>query len=106
MKRIWILICLAVMLLALVGCEKAVMTPIAVKYTPGETVVAYDYKINVLGGKMKSTPKLEEIPPKYEVMYELSWSDGTKHTEDFWRDVTKEEYDRACELLGVQNGKT
>ena len=48
MKRIWILICLAVMLLALVGCEKATMTPIDVRYTPGETVVVYDYRFNIL----------------------------------------------------------
>lgn len=105
MKRIWILICLAVMLLTLVGCEKATKTPIDVRYTPGETVVVYDYSFNILGGKLKGRPEFKEIPPKYEVMYELSWSDGTKRIEDFYRTVTKEEYDRACDFLEGTDGK-
>ena len=109
MKRIWLLICLAVMLLALVGCEKPTMTPIDVRYTEAHSEIKteYTHKYDFWSGSFVYVPNIRtvHINEKYEVMYELSWSDGTKRIEDFYRTVTKEEYDRACDFLEEQNGK-
>ena len=109
MKRIWILVCLVAMLLALAGCEKATMTPIGVRCIEAHSEVKteYTHKFDFLSGGFVYVPEVRtvHIDEKYEVMYKLSWSDGHERVENFWREVTKEEYDRACELLGEQNGE-
>lgn len=106
MKRIWILICLAVMLLALVGCEKATMTPIDVRYTPGETVVVYDYSFNILGGKLKGRPEFKEIPQNMKLCMSSAGRMEPGASRTFIERLPRKNMIARATFLEGQNGKT
>lgn len=96
MKKIFIILCFLLTLVAFVGCyemvsEKPIDTRYTAAYSAMETVYAYKY--DWYHGDWMYLPELKMVQhdEKYEVQYEVAYSDGSVVKE--WRTVSKAEYE-------------
>ena len=103
MKKILILLCLVLTLVVLVGCYEMVSEkPIDARYTAAYSAMetVYGYRYDWWHGDWMYLPELKMVhhDEKYEVQYEVVYSDGSEVKE--WRTVGKEEYDTALIEMG------
>jgi hypothetical protein len=103
MKKILVLLCLVLTLVVFVGCYEVVSEkPIDARYTAAYSAMetVYGYKYDWWNGDWKYLPELKMVhhDEKYEVQYEVAYSDGSVVKE--WRTVGKEEYDTALIEMG------
>lgn len=110
MKKIAILLTLALFTVLLIGCvepvsQKPINTEYIASYDAMETV--YRYKYDWYHSDFKYMPELKMVhhEEEYRVQYERVWTDGTKDT--YWLSVSKAEYENALRQIekgGENNG--
>lgn len=97
MKR---LICKTLVLIALAVClcgcaEEVTRVPVDCRYTEAwsgvETRTEYEY--DIWNGRHVLVPKIETVhhPEKYELLWKITYSDGT--TQEHWESCTVKEYE-------------
>ena len=106
MKKIFIMLCLVMTLVVFVGCYEMVSEkPIDARYTAAYSAMetVYGYKYDWLNGEFKYLPEIKMVnhDEKYEVKYEVSYSDGSVVEE--WRTVSKAEYEAAMQDMGEES---
>lgn len=91
MKKILLLVVLVVMVIGIAGCGKTELSrePIDSRYTEpySEIVTDYEHKYSVFQGKFVLVPNTRSVrhPGKYEILYSISYDDGT--TSEVWEEV-------------------
>ena len=103
MRKTAILICIALVVSLLMGCdevvsEKPIGTEYIAAYDAMETV--YGYKYDWINGEFKYLPDIKMLhhAEEYMIHYERVWSDG--YSETYWRTVSKAAYEDALKEIG------
>ena len=97
MKKIMLLMVILVLSICFVGCEsKTAVSSKAIdcRYTEAytEIVTEYEHKYSWIKGDFVLVPNThsEHRPAKYEILYLISYDDGT--TDEQWKEVDKATY--------------